>query len=105
VRLCDHVRVFTTSRYRLTASAFLPGAAAVGVEGRIRAVIEDRVPDSDPDVLVAFTDEVTLMFTMAAESATEARAAGRAIALRVLSGASPVAVDAVELLTPPPVAV
>lgn len=68
-------------------------------------MIEDRVPDSDPDVLVALTDEVTLMFTMAAGSATEARAAGRAIALRVLTGASPVAVDAVELLTPPPVAV
>lgn len=97
--------MFTASRYRLTASAYLPGAAAVGVEGRIRAVIEDRVPDSDPDVLVALTDKVTLVFTMAAGSATEARAAGRAIALRVLAGASPVAVDAVELVQPPTVTV
>ena len=103
--LCDHACVFGVSRYRLTASAYLPGAAAVGVEARIRAVIEDRVPDSDPDVRVALTDKVTVMFTMAAGSATEARAAGRAIALRVLSGASPVAVDAVELVTPPPVVV
>ena len=89
------------SRYRLTATAYLPGAAVVGVEDRIRAVIEDRVPDSDPAVRVALTDQVTVMFTMTAESATEARADGRAVALEVLMGASPIALDAVELLTPP----
>ncbi len=93
--------MFARTRYRLTASAYLPGAAAVGVEQRIRAVVEDRVPDSDPVVRVALTDEVTVEFTVAAASATEARADGREVALEVLQGASPIALHAVELLTPP----
>jgi hypothetical protein len=93
--------VIACSLYRLTAIAYLPGAAAVGVEERIRTVIEDRVPDSDPAVRVALTDKVTVEFTMAAASATEARADGRAVALEVLLGASPIALDAVELLMPP----
>jgi hypothetical protein len=93
--------VFARNRYRLTATAYLPGAAAVGVEERIRAVVEGRVPDSDPAVSVALTDRVTVEFTVAAASATEARADGRDVALEVLQGASPIALDAVELLTPP----
>jgi ATP phosphoribosyltransferase regulatory subunit HisZ len=93
--------VLAVSRYRLTATAYLPGAAAVGVESRIRAVVENRVPDSDPEVRVALTDQVTVEFTVVAESATEARADGRGVALEVLQGASPVALDAVELLAPP----
>ena len=97
--------MFTRPRYRLTATAYLPGAAAVGVEERIRTVVEDRVPDSDPAVQVALTDRVTVEFTVAAASATEARADGREVALEVLQGASPIALDAVELLTPPRVSV
>jgi hypothetical protein len=93
--------VFARARYRLTATAYLPGAAAVGVEERIRAVVEDRVPDSDPAVLVALTDRVMVEFTVVAASATEARADGREVALEVLQGASPIVLDAVELLTPP----
>ncbi len=92
-------------RYRLTASAYLPGAAAVGVEARILGRVMDRVPDSDPAVRVALTDQVTVEFTVAAWSLTEARAEGRAVALEVLLGAAPIALDAVELLTPPPVSV
>ena len=73
----------------------------MGVEQRIRTVVEERVPDSDPVVSVALTDRVTVEFTVAAASATEARADGRDVALEVLQGASPIALDAVELLTPP----
>jgi len=95
--------VLSTPRFRLTASAYLPGAAAVGVEQRIRAVLADRLPESDPTVRVALTDEVTVAFTMAAESATEARAEGRLLARDVLLGAAPIALEAVELFTAPPV--
>ena len=90
-------------RFRLTAIAYVPGAAAVGVEGRIRAVLADRVPDSDPTVHVALTDRVTVAFTIPADSSTEARAAGRTVAHDVLLGAEPIALDAVELFTAPPV--
>jgi hypothetical protein len=93
--------VLAVSRYRLTATAYLPGAAAVGVESRIRALVENRVRDSDPEVRVALTDQVTVEFTVVAATATEARADGREVALEVLQGASPLALDAVELLTPP----
>ncbi len=93
--------MLAVSRYRLTATAYLPGAAAVGVESRIRAMVENRVPDSDPEVRVALTDQVTVEFTVVAASATEARADGREVALEVLQGASPLALDAVELLSPP----
>jgi hypothetical protein len=93
--------MFARSRYRLTATAYLPGAAAVGVEQRIRKVVAERVPDSDPAVHVALTDQVTVEFTVAAASATEARADGRVVALDVLQGASPITLHAVELLTPP----
>ena len=65
--------MFAQAKYRLTATAFLPGAAAVGVEERIRKVVEDRVPESDPAVRVALTDQVTVEFTVVAASATEAR--------------------------------
>ncbi len=95
--------MLSISRFRLTASAYVPGAAAVGVEQRIRAVVADRVPDSDPDVHVALTDRVTVAFTMTAESATEARAVGRLLAHDVLFGAEPIALDAVELFPAPPV--
>jgi hypothetical protein len=95
--------VLATTRFRLTASAYVPGAAAVGVEGRIRAVLADRVPDSDPDVHVALTDRVTLAFTISAESASEARAVGRLLARDVLLGAEPIALDAAELFAAPPV--
>jgi hypothetical protein len=95
--------VLTTTRFRLTATAYLPGAAAVGVEQRIRAVLADRVPDSDPDVHVALTDQVTVSFTLAADSATEARAVGRLLAYDVLLGADPIALEAAELFAPPPV--
>ena len=95
--------MLSTPRFRLTASAYLPGAAAVGVEQRIRAVLEDRLPESDPTVRVALTDEVTVAFTMAAESPTEARAEGRLLARDVLLGAEPVVLDAVELFVAPPV--
>lgn len=95
--------MLSTSRFRLTASAYVPGAAAVGVEQRIRAVLADRVPASDPDVHVALTDQVTVAFTMTAESATEARAIGRLLAHDVLFGAEPIALDAVPLFTAPPV--
>lgn len=97
--------MFAASRYRLSASAYLPGAAAVGVEQRIRAALADRLPDSDPAVLVALTDAVAIEFTLPAASLAEARAEGRAVAEDVLLGAAPVAVDAVELLAPPPVPV
>ena len=50
---------------------------------------------------MALTDQVTVEFTVVAASATEARADGREVALEVLQGASPIALDAVELLTPP----
>ena len=80
------------ARYRLTASAYLPGAAAVGVEQRIRAVVEDRVPDSDPVVRVALTDRGHGgVHGRCGKSATEARADGREVALEVLQGASPIA--------------
>jgi hypothetical protein len=95
--------VLTTTTFRLTASAYVPGAAAVGVEQRIRAVLTDRVPDSDPDVHVALTDQITVAFTMSAESATEARIVGRLLAHDVLLGAEPIALDAVELFAAPPV--
>ena len=95
--------MLSTPRFRLTASAYLPGAGAVGVEQRIRAVLEDRLPEADPTVRVALTDQVTLGFTMAAESATEARAEGRLVAYDVLLGAAPIALDAVELFAAPPV--
>jgi hypothetical protein len=93
----------TTTSFRLTATAYVPGAAAVGVEQRIRMVLEDRVPDSDPDVYVALTDQVTVAFTVSAESATEARVVGRLLAHDVLLGAAPIALDAVELFATPPV--
>jgi hypothetical protein len=83
----------------------VPGAAAVGVEERILAVVADRLPDSDPDVRVALTDRVTVMFTVSARSAAEARAAGRDLAFEALLGASPTALEAVELLPLPPVVV
>jgi hypothetical protein len=95
--------VLTTTRFRLTATAYLPGAAAVGVEQRIRAVLADRVPDSDPDVHVALTDRVTVAFTLAADSATEARAVGRLLAHDVLLGAEPIVLEAAELFAAPPV--
>jgi hypothetical protein len=95
--------VLTTTTFRLTASAYVPGAAAVGVEQRIRGVLADRVPDSDPDVHVALTDQVTVVFTLSADSATEARALGRLLAHEVLLGAGPIALDAVELFPAPPV--
>jgi hypothetical protein len=95
--------VLTTTRFRLTATAYVPGAAAVGVEQRIRTVLADRVPDSDPDVHVALTDQVTVAFTMSAESATEARALGRMLAHDVLLGAEPIALDALELFAAPPI--
>jgi hypothetical protein len=95
--------VLATTRFRLTATAYVPGAAAVGVEQRIRAVLGDRLPDSDPDVHVALTDEVTVGFTLSAESATEARAVGRLVANDVLLGAAPIALDAVALFAAPPV--
>jgi len=95
--------VLSTPRFRLTASAYLPGAAAVGVEQRIRAVLEERLPETDPTVRVALTDQVTVAFTLPAESATEARAAGRLLAYDVLLGAEPIALDAVELFAAPPV--
>jgi hypothetical protein len=97
--------VFAASRYRLTATAYLPGAAAVGVEERIRSAVDIRVPDSDPAVQVELTDRVTVEFTVAAVTLPEARAAGRAVAAEVLLGAAPIALDAVELLTPPAVPV
>ena len=62
--------VLSTPRFRLTASAYLPGAAAVGVEQRIRAVLADRLPESDPTVRVALTDQVTVAFTMSADEKT-----------------------------------
>ncbi|HEX3329872.1 MAG TPA: hypothetical protein VHS27_08110 [Gaiellales bacterium] len=95
--------MLSTPRFRLTASAYLPGAAAVGIEQRIRAVLEDRLPQADPTVRVALTDQVTIAFTMAAESATEARADGRLLAHDVLLGAEPIALEAVELFAAPPV--
>jgi hypothetical protein len=95
--------VLTTTRFRLTAIAYVPGAAAVGVEGRIRAVLADRVPDADADVHVALTDRVTVAFTMSADSAIEARAVGRLLAHDVLLGAEPIALEAVELFPAPPV--
>ena len=95
--------MLTTTRFRLTATAYVPGAAAVGVEGRIRAVLADRVPDSDPDVHVALTDQVTVAFTISADSATEARALGRLLAHDVLLGAEPIALEAAELFAPPPI--
>jgi hypothetical protein len=97
--------VRAASRYRLSASAYLPGAAAVGVEQRIRSAVEERLHDANPDVHVALTDVVTMEFTMAAASLVEARAEGRAMAERVLLGAAPVAIEAVELVTPPAVPV
>jgi hypothetical protein len=54
-------------------------------------------------VHVALTDQVTVAFTMTAESATEARAEGRLLACDVLLGAEPVVLDAVELFVAPPV--
>lgn len=97
--------MLAASRYLLSARAYLPGAAAVGVEERIRSAVEDRLPDSHPAVSVALTDLVTIEFTLAAETLAEARAEGRAVAESVLLGASPVALDAVELLAPPAVPV
>ncbi|HKV67888.1 MAG TPA: hypothetical protein VJN72_07350 [Gaiellales bacterium] len=95
--------MLSTPRFRLTASAYLPGAAAVGIEQRIRAVLEDRLPEADPTVRVALTDQVTIAFTVAAESATEARADGRLLAHEVLLGAEPIVLEAVELFAAPPV--
>jgi hypothetical protein len=95
--------VLAASRYRLSASAYLPGAAAVGVEQRILWALEERLPDSNPDVRVALTDLVTVGFTLAAASLVEARAEGRVLAERVLLRASPIAIEAVELVTPPAV--
>ena len=95
--------MLSTPRFRLTASAYLPGAAAVGIEQRIRAVLEDRLPEADPTVRVALTDQVTVVFTLSADSATEARALGRLLAHEVLLGAGPIALDALELFPAPPV--
>ena len=66
-------------------------------------MLEDRLPEADPTVRVALTDQVTIAFTMAAESATEARADGRLLAHDVLLGAEPIALEAVELFAAPPV--
>ena len=52
---------------------------------------------------MALTDEVTVGFTLSAESATEARAVGRLVANDVLLGAAPIALDAVALFAAPPV--
>lgn len=91
--------------YLVSARAYLPGAAAVGVEQRIRGGIADRLPGSNPAVQVALTDQVTIEFRVEAATVAEARAEGRAVAEDVLVGASPVALDAVELLAPPAVSV
>jgi hypothetical protein len=77
----------------------------VGVEQRIRSAVEDRLPHSNPAVRVSLTDLVELDFEVSAESLAEARAYGRTVAESVLRGASPVAVEAVELLAPPAVPV
>jgi hypothetical protein len=92
--------VLAASRYLLSASAYLPGAAAVGLEARIRAAIADRLPDSAPAVQVALSDIVTIEFTVSAATLAEARAEGRAAAEAVLVGASAIALDAVELPAP-----
>jgi hypothetical protein len=97
--------VLAASRYLLSASAYLPGAAAVGVEERIRSSVENRLPDSNPVVHVALTDLVTVEFVLSAATLAEARAEGRAVAESVLLGAAPIALEAVELLTPPAVTV
>jgi hypothetical protein len=97
--------VLAASRYLLSASAYVPGAAAVGVEERIRSSVENRLPDSNPVVQVALTDLVTVEFVLAAGTLAEARAEGRAVAESVLLGAAPIALEAVELLTPPAVTV
>lgn len=93
------------SRYLLSASAYLPGAAAVGVEDRIRSAVGDRLPESNPTVRVGLTDVVTVEFTVWAATLPEARAQGRAVAEGVLLGAPLIALEAVELLTPPGVPV
>jgi hypothetical protein len=93
------------SRYLLSATAYVPGAAAVGVEQRILSAVEARLPDSDPAVRVALTDLVSIEFTVAAASLAEARAEGRAVAEDALLGAAPVSLEAVELLAPPAVPV
>jgi hypothetical protein len=93
------------ARYRLTATAYVPGAAAVGVEERICVLLADRVPDSDPEVRVTLADEVTISFTVIAGCATEARAEGRDLAAEALLGAPPTTLEAVELLPLPPVPV
>ena len=97
--------MLAASRYRLSASAYLPGAAAVGVEQRILSAVEDRLPDSDPAVHVARTDLVMVEFAVTAATLAEARAEGRKVAEGVLMGASPVALEAVELPAPPAVPV
>lgn len=93
------------SRYLLSARAYLPGAAAAGIEQRIRSAVADRLPGSNPAVQVALDDLVTIEFTLAAATLAEARAEGRSVAESVLVGASPVALDGVELLAPPAVPV
>ena len=97
--------MFANARYRLTATSYVPGAAAVGVEERICALLVDRAPSSDPEVHVTLTDEVTVSFTVTAASSTEARAEGRDLAAEGLLGAEPTTLEAVELLPLPPVAV
>ena len=92
-------------RYLLSARAYLPGAAAVGVEGRIRTAVEDRLPDSNPAVHVGLTDVVDAGVALSAATLPEARAEGRAVAESVLLGASLIALEAVELLAPPAVPV
>lgn len=78
----------------------MPGAAAVGVEARIRSAVEERLPESNPAVRVALTDLVAVEFTLRAATLAEARAEGRAVAESALLGAGPVAIDAVELVAP-----
>jgi hypothetical protein len=97
--------VLAGSRYLLSARAYVPGAAAVGIEERIRAAVEDRLPDSNPSVRVALTDTVTVEFSLSAATLSEARAEGRAVAESVLLGAAPIALAAIELLVPPAVPV
>jgi hypothetical protein len=97
--------VAAASRYLLSARAYLPGAAAAGIEQRIQSAVADRLPDSNPAVQVALDDLVTIEFTLTAASLAEARGEGRSVAESVLAGASPVALDAAELLALPSVPV
>jgi hypothetical protein len=93
------------SRYLVSARAYLPGAAAAGIEQRIQSAVADRLPGSNPAVQVALDDLVTIEFTLVAATLAEARGEARSAAESVLVGASPVALDAFELLAPPSVPV